>query len=238
MIREFAELDPRKDREKARITSDNLIKRYNAITETIGLKNKSILDLGCANAAFGYLSMVSECASYHGIEIREYYYNTARYLLNKYCHGFDYTLTKKDIVSYLSTEDIKYDVVYACGILYGVFDVLNLLKSLFTIANETVVIESLSLKTQHHKPVFEVVNMNMINADNYFNPILGVSLMPNFLALNEIAAIYGFEGKQIFLNNSNNYIQEYSSPTSHRYIGIFNRIGKCKKTLEMAILEK
>lgn len=206
--------------------------------QILELKNKSILDLGCANAAFGYLSMVSECASYHGIEIQEYYYNTATYLLNKYCHSFDYTLTKKDIVTYLNTVDKKYDIVYACGILYGVFDVMNLLKSLFMVANETVIIESLGLKPFYHKPVFEVVNMNMINADNYFDPILGVSLMPNFLALNEIAAVYGFEGKQIFLNKPDNYIQEYADVTSHRFIGVFNKTDKCKKTLEMAILEK
>lgn len=236
MIEHFVDKDPRKNRPNARVSIDTLAKRFNTMTLSLNLTNKTILDLGSANAAFCYKVMECNSKSYTGVEIQDYYVKTSRELLSMYCDKIDHIIIEQDIHSFLSENTNKYDIIFACGILYGVLNLTDMLDKLFNSANEAIVIESVNPFGTVSRPIIDVVDMTMVNSKDITQPLKGVGMLPNFPALQKIASVYGFIGTHILLNQEDNFLYEYSKPESSRYIAVFTKSSTKSSSLENLIV--
>ena len=202
---EFILSDPRKDRGNAKLTTHSLMARWEGFTNNINLKDKVILDLGCANAAFGYLSLEAGCKNYTGVEVQNEYYNTGTHLLKKYYPAGKWSIKKTDITSFFNTQQGEYDIVFACGVIYGVFDIISLLKNLFKVTKETLIIESVNPLSEIDSPAIEVTYATMVDHTDILYPLHGIGFLPNFKALALISAVFGFEAELIDL-----YLPEYN----------------------------
>lgn len=141
---EFIKLDPRQNRKIGySIDSEFMLIRHQAILPSGLVKNKRILDLGSCLAATGAWCLSNGASFYQGVEVDEEFVKNSTLCLQKYYPIDKWAINKNSIEDFLLTQDDKFDLLIASGIMYGSEDPVHLLES-FSKVSELIVIESIN----------------------------------------------------------------------------------------------
>ena len=103
------------------------------------IKNKHILDLGSFIGQTGHWCLNHGAASYTGVEINSDFATTSRELLAKYHPDQEWTIFNHSIEDYYATNDKKFDLVFAWGVLYYHFNHTWFLKQMADRADHVIV---------------------------------------------------------------------------------------------------
>lgn len=140
---EFIETDVRKDRTDVsyRVTDHLMDIRHRFMMPAETLARRTVLDLGCCVAATGAWCLHHRAKRYVGVELDKGFADQATAnLSNRFPHS-DWSIECTDILQFLSSNDKKFDIVMASGIIYAIMDVHGFLEKLSKIAG-TIIIES------------------------------------------------------------------------------------------------
>jgi len=132
---EFISNDPRNDPHhdvgwNAGFQSD----RYEAWLKDVDLRDKRVLDLGCAGAAVGAYCLHRGAAHYHGVEISEPIAAMAESNLRRYYDEDRWCITVDAAESFICILDMHWDVIIAAGVMHGVTDMLNFMIRMASLA--------------------------------------------------------------------------------------------------------
>jgi hypothetical protein len=232
---DFVEFDPRRKRPSITVTSESLSKRCEAIVPPKFVKDKTILDMGSALGAMGHYALMHGAKHYTGVEIQDNYLNKSKELLSKYHTNFQVSKTLQD--------NNKYDIVLACGYIFGQFDIFSTLRQLCELSNDYVIIES-------HNPNFgedPCIRFNdglMIKNEghdgDYVN-FMGLQSIANKQAIDLIMHHFGFKFVQRIcpkqITESHDAWNDHVLGPSRRFIAKYKKMNVFVDTLEKAICD-
>lgn len=115
--------------------------RYESWLKDVDLRDKRVLDLGCAGAAVGAYCLYRGAAHYHGVEISAPIAAMAESNLRRYYDEDRWCITVDAAESFTCILDMQWDVIIAAGVMHGVSDMLNFLRHMGDLA-DTVLIEN------------------------------------------------------------------------------------------------
>ncbi len=237
---EFVEKDNRQQRPHTPVTAETLTNKHEAILPKNLIEGKTILDLGSCLGASGHWVLSHGAVSYTGVEFQKEYVDLSKELLSKYWNNDQFDIVHTEIESFLAQSTKKYDVVLACGILYGFLNTHGILKLISNVANELVVVDTSypTELTHHRSSVIDIVTVqHMIKSDGETS-YMGLGARPSPAALHRLMKNLGFENKEnlIFPKRiSNNSIhdayhdlvnRDHGVKTPARYIMRFFKTGE------------
>lgn len=249
---QFVEKDNRKNRGFHPITAESLTVKHETIAPEWLVKDATILDLGSCLGATGHWCLSKGAKYYVGVEIQSDYVDLSNALLGDIWASDKFTIIKQDIDTFLSTTDIKFDVVYACGVLYAFLDYFGLLKKIDKITNNCVVIDTSypSLMFVPNASFIEIVDHQHMNKSTNVDSYSGLGARPTPQALLQMMANLGYENKEEILypnQLTNNTIHDsYHSPIKRRagiqnparFLMRFFKTGKFMKSAGDALLSQ
>jgi len=170
---EFISTDPRTQRKSIRsytITQEFTEGRHKAFFETVDLKDKTVLDLGCCVASLGAWVLDKGAKHYHGVEYDETLCKLANDNLSKYFKN--YTITQDFIENFFENNTEHFDIIVASGIIYGYFNPSEFIDEVVKISNN-IIIES-------RHPLYRWLKETKFNAEGYFpiNHIKSLEKLP------------------------------------------------------------
>jgi SAM-dependent methyltransferase len=198
---EFVENDTRRFRETVPVTIETLTYKHEAIAPRSLVEGKTILDLGSCFGATGHWCLSNGATSYTGVEFQEQTVNISSTLLKKYWNPDQFTIIKDEIENFLTNTTNKYDVVFACGMIYGFLNTYRILELITKVTNYCVVIDS-SYPTElsHYKtPIIDIVtNQYMIknHGKEDDQSYRGLGARPSPCALHHLMSNFGFKNTE------------------------------------------
>jgi 2-polyprenyl-3-methyl-5-hydroxy-6-metoxy-1,4-benzoquinol methylase len=196
---EFVDEDNRSLRPHTPITVETLTYKHEAMAPAELVTGKSILDLGSCLGATGHWCLSHGATSYTGVEIQQSYINKSRELLSNYWDSSKFEIVESEITEFLKLLTGKYDVVFACGILYGFLNTFEILELIAKSAESYIIIDSSfpTELTHYRSTVIDIpLKQNMIRSDSINASYQGIGARPSPLAVNRIMANFGFENKE------------------------------------------
>jgi len=152
---EFIDEDPRKHRPDGlgyQASPEFMMRRHEILLPREIIEGKTVLDLGSCLAASGAWCLSNGAAFYKGVEIQEEFVDKSRQCLEKYYSKSMWDVEAVSIEDFLSKNTVKFDVIFASGILYGIDDPLTVLKKMAS-QSDCIVLESRHLDTPFHSRV-------------------------------------------------------------------------------------
>jgi SAM-dependent methyltransferase len=198
---EFVDLDNRQNRVHTPLTYETLTNKHEKIAPRELVEGKSILDLGSCLGATGHWCLTYDCSHYTGIELQDYYVEKSNELLKKYWSEDKFDIVKDEIINFLENTNEQYDVVFACGIIYGFLNTYGFLELVTNAAKECVIIDcSYPTQMTHFRAtVIDIVNIqHMIKSEDH-RSYLGLGARPSPAALHRLMSNLGFENKENLL---------------------------------------
>lgn len=220
---EFIETDTRKDRVAGTVTYDSLYNRHILLAPESTVKDKTVLDLGCAVGATGYWVLYNGAKSYTGIDSQKSFVEKAKNNLS----GYNAEIILSDIEDFLNSTDKKWDIIICAGFLFSFLDFTSILKKVTSLANDYVTIDTNSINnTLNSVPQAEIRMTKISNERKTDNVGYGISI--NYAMLKIYMESYGFEscGEPQYLENINMY-----GETGIRYISRYVNTGIKIETL-------
>lgn len=198
---EFVDLDNRQNRIHTPLTYETLTNKHEKMAPEELIRGKTILDLGSCLGATGHWALTHGSSYYTGIEIQNYYVEKSNELLSKYWNKENYHIVQDEIINFLSTTNEQYDIVFACGVIYGFLNTYGFLDLTTRVAKECVVVDcSYPTQMTHGRAtIIDIVNIqHMIKSEDH-RSYLGLGARPSPGALNRLMLNFGFENKENIL---------------------------------------
>lgn len=195
---EFVERDNRQQRPHTPVTAETLTRKHEAMAPRKILEGKTILDLGSCLGASGHWALSNGAISYTGVEFQKDYVELSKELLSKYWTTDQFTIVQTDLENFLQHIDKQFDVVFACGIIYGYLNTHGILKLITNVAKECVIIDTSypTELTHHRSSIIDVVSIqHMIKSDGQ-SSYLGLGSRPSPAALHRLMKNLGFENRE------------------------------------------
>jgi 2-polyprenyl-3-methyl-5-hydroxy-6-metoxy-1,4-benzoquinol methylase len=231
---EFVEEDNRRLRPQTPTTVESLTYKHEAMAPAHILKDKTILDLGSCLGATGHWCLSHGAASYTGVEFQKSYVDKSTELLSRHWPSSKFEIIQTEIEDFLKSSTKRYDVVFACGVLYGFLNTVGILELIAKSAEDCIVIDSSypAELTHNRSTVIDIpLSQNMIRSEGTNSSYAGIGARPSPTAVSIIMKNFGFENKEnqlIFpkqITDSNvhdayhNLInRQYGIPTPSRFI--------------------
>jgi SAM-dependent methyltransferase len=197
---QFVDNDIRRLRPYGAVTSESLSKRCQAILPVELIKDKRILDIGSALGAMGYYALSNGASSYTGVEIQDSYRNKADKIFKELGQS------SYQFVNTLDQVSGTYDIVLACGVIFGFFDIFDFIRRVCQYSNQFVIIENRNPKysfsnlttngpTLYDVPIitFNKKGMAKDNNNNSFDNFSELQTLANKEAVNLLMSAYGFD---------------------------------------------
>jgi SAM-dependent methyltransferase len=198
---EFVDLDNRQNRVHTPLTYETLTNKHEKMAPQSLVKGKRILDLGSCLGATGHWCLTLECDHYTGIELQDYYVEKSSELLKKYWSEDKFIIVKDEILNFLKNNRDQYDIVFACGIIYGFLNTYGFLELVANSARDCVIVDcSYPTQMTHARAtVIDIVNIqHMIKSEDH-RSYLGLGARPSPAALHRLMSNLGFENKENLL---------------------------------------
>lgn len=125
-----------------RVDADFMTRRHQGMCPEHLIKNKTVLDLGCAVAATGGWVLSHGASHYTGVELQTGFADIARTNLTKYYQQDQWEIYNGAIEDFLAKNEKQFDVIVISGVLYGIVDYYSTLKKLTEIS-KLIVLESI-----------------------------------------------------------------------------------------------
>jgi 2-polyprenyl-3-methyl-5-hydroxy-6-metoxy-1,4-benzoquinol methylase len=244
---EFVDADNRSLRPHTPVTVETLTYKHEAMAPAHIIKDKTILDLGSCLGATGHWCLSHGAASYTGIEFQKLYVEKSTELLLKYWDSSKFEIIQTEIEDFLKTSTKKYDVVFACGVLYGFLNTVGILELIAKSAEGCILIDSSypTELTHYRSTVIDIpLSQNMIRSEGVNGSYMGIGARPSPTAVARIMKNFGFENKEKVLifpkkitdpdvhDAYHNLInRQYGIPTPSRFILRFVNIYKKQNTV-------
>lgn len=198
---DFVDLDNRHNRIHTPLTYETLTVKHEKMAPQSLIKGKRILDLGSCLAATGHWCLTLECDHYIGIELQDYYVEKSNELLQKYWSDDRFTIIKDEITNFLKNNTDQYDVVFACGIIYGLLNTYEFLELVAKTAKECVIVDcSYPTQMTHARAtVIDIVNIQHMIKSEDNRSYLGLGARPSPAALHRLMSNLGFENRENIL---------------------------------------
>jgi len=209
------------------VTAESLANRCEVMLPPDLIKDKTVLDVGCALGAMGYWSLENGASHYDGVEIQEGYLELSReFLMRKYNNCIVYR--------YFDDVEKQYDIVVAAGYIHGQLDLVEALRKICSHSKEYVILETHSIEGS--TPSIALTVGNMINFADVNKPFSGLQMMPNRPAIDLLMKCNGFDlDVDLFPKPILGSHDAYNTKTgADRFIARYKRSGKMA-TLEEAI---
>lgn len=236
---EFVNLDNRRLRSHYTTTFESLYNKINAQLPLALVKGKTILDLGSCLGAAGYYVLHNQAKHYTGVEVQDYYFNTSNHLLSKYFTTEQFNIVQQDIIEFLDSSTLKFDIVLASGILYGFLDPIDLLQKLTKVTNEYLVIDTryVPVKNKDYQTGIVLVQRKerMVKAidENQHGFFEGIGSRICINALDIVLNSYSFVlDEEVKVDNITDTFDSYNTILEHKNgsSGPLNFIVRYKKT--------
>lgn len=224
---EFVKNDPRNARDEHLVTDESLTKRCEAMLPPEFVKDKSVLDIGCALGAMGHWVLSHGAKHYTGVEIQPEYASSATDLLAKY-HSNWY------ITNSLDNAYGDYDLVIASGVIHGVFDPYGFIREICKRSKGHIIVESMYNVNEEPYPSIKMHPLRMIKYSSPMDPYVGLASYPNKKAIDLLFGVNGFEVDidRIYPERIINSHDPYNGTTGKdRFISRY-KLGKKITTLE------
>lgn len=247
---EFVDLDNRQNRVHTPLTYETLTNKHEKMAPQSLIKEKRILDLGSCLGATGHWCLSNGCSHYTGIELQEYYVEKSEEILKTYWPENKFIIIKDEIINFLRNNNDQYDVVFACGVIYGFLNTYGFLELVANIAKECVIVDcSYPTQMTHNRAtVIDIVNIqHMIKSEDH-RSYLGLGARPSPAALHRLMSNLGFENRENLLfpkKLTDSYVhdtyhdlikREHGVDTPARYLMRFYRTDqKIKSAIENLI---
>lgn len=209
---EFVDDDNRQNRIHTPLTYETLTYKHEVMAPEWLVKGKTILDLGSCLAGTAHWCLTLGATNYTGVEFQQDYVDKSRSILSKYWSDDKFKIIKDDIISYLSAEQEKYDIVFACGVIYGFLNTYGFLEHVTKVAKECVVVDCSypTQMTHGRSSIIDIVNIqHMIKSEDQ-RSYLGLGARPAPAALHRLMLNFGFENKENLL-----FPQKLTTPGVH-----------------------
>lgn len=197
----FVDLDNRQNRIHTPLTYETLTNKHEIMAPESLVKNKTILDLGSCLGATGHWCLINGSKHYTGIEFQSYYVEKSNEILSEYWNTDQFIIRQEEIMKYLMSTDEKFDIVFACGVIYGFLNTYGFLEAITRVSKECVVIDcSYPTQMTHGRAtVIDIVNIqHMIKSEDH-RSYMGLGARPSPGALNRLMLNFGFENKENIL---------------------------------------
>lgn len=197
----FIESDNRQVRPNTPVTAETLTYKHEVMAPQSLIEGKTILDLGSCLGATGHWCLSHGAVSYTGVEFQQLYVDNSILLLGEYWDSDKFKIIKDEIEHFLENTTDKYDVVFACGMLYGFLNTHRILELITKVTNNCVVIDS-SYPTElsHYRtPIIDIViNQHMIKSDgeDSYKSYQGMGARPSPSALHRLMTNFGFKNTE------------------------------------------
>ena len=114
------------------------------VNNSIAIKDKHILDLGCHLGTFAYASLIHGAKSIYGIDSEEKLILQANKLFKDYRVSKEqYDFYCDDIIAVLEQlKDKSYDTILCLGVFYYINDPVNLLRLMKKVARKYIIIDT------------------------------------------------------------------------------------------------
>lgn len=237
---EFVERDNRQQRPHTPVTAETLTRKHESILPKQLVEGKTVLDLGSCLGASGHWALSNGATKYTGVEFQKEYVNLSKELLLTYWHEDQIQIIHADLEKFLEETIEQYDIVLACGIIYGFLNTHGILKLISKVAKYCIIVDTSypTELTHHRSSVIDIVGIqHMIKSDGE-SSYLGLGARPSPAALHRLMKNLGFENKEnlIFPKRiSDNKIhdayhdlvnRDYGVKTPARYIMRFFKSGE------------
>lgn len=254
--REFVEFDNRKNRIYHAISTEILNKKLSVQLPKEKILDCTILDLGSCLGAAGHYAMTQGAKHYTGVEIQEYYYKNSKKFLKRYWDHSKFIIIKQEIEDFLDhciKNNIKYDYVLACGIIYCYLDIVSILKKIAKVANRYIVIETVNypsiLEDKNLGEILINTQENMVRANDHKGFYQGVGARISISALDIIMSTCRCVRNEDLLYpekitgkydsyNSNDYTFENGKTSNLRYIARYEKTQLNSETLKDLIIDE
>lgn len=138
---DFIIRDPRTERKHAYAVSEEfMIQRHKCFLGE-NLQGKNILDLGSCVGSLGAYALHFGASSYTGIEYDKDLADISSENLIKYFPNRNWVIINTSVENFFETNEKKFDIVIASGIIHAVFDSIKFCNHL-AMLGDTIVIES------------------------------------------------------------------------------------------------
>lgn len=139
---EFINTDPRVTRPKLyQVNSDFMLKKHECLFRGISLKDKTVLDLGSCVGSLGAWTLENECKFYCGVEYSKELSDLSTSNFSKYFEKDKFEIINSSVEHYLETNNQKFDIVVAGGIVHAYYDPIPFLNKLTDIADVIIIEE-------------------------------------------------------------------------------------------------
>ena len=247
---QFVDCDNRKTRGFHPITSESLSKKHECIAPKWLVEGARVLDLGSCIGATGHWCLSHGATKYVGVEVQSDYVNISNQLLGELWSSDKFEIVKQDIEIYLTTLTEQFDVVFACGIIYGFLDYYGILKKITAASSRCVVIDTSYPVNMGNETscTIEIVTNQHLNKSTDNDSFSGAGSRATPVALNLLMNNLGFENKEKILYpqqiTDNNTHDSYHSPilrknglhTPARFLMRFFKTGNYLKSVNEALL--
>lgn len=201
--REFVHNDNRKDRANTPVTPETLTYKHEAMAPISLVNGKTILDLGSCIGATGHWCLSHGAKKYTGIEFQQEYVDLSTLLLSNHWSSEKFSIVKNDIEDFLRTCQEKYDIVFACGVIYGFLNLHEILTLICSAANQSVIIDTMypnEMPTLYSSIIEIPAIQLMVKAGGGKRSYEGIGSRPSPVALKRLMKNLGFntDGKSIY----------------------------------------
>lgn len=246
---QFVENDNRKHRGFHPITSETLSKKHECIAPKWLIEGARVLDLGSCIGATGQWCLSHGAVRYVGVEAQADYVKISKQLLGELWDSDKFEIVEQDIEIYLANITEQFDVVFACGIIYGFLDYYGILKKITAASSRCVVIDTSYGNMWTETDCFiQLVQSQHLNKSTDNDSFSGIGTRATPVALNLLMNNLGFENKEKILYpqqlTNKDMHDSYHSPilrkhglhTPARFIMRFFKTGNYLKSVNEALI--
>lgn len=127
---QFINNDPRRsDDHHVGWDANTQLVRYQGWLSPDAIRDKNILDIGCAGAAFGAYALDSGARSYTGLEISPVIANMAEDNFRSAMPDGSWNIYCQSVEKHFESDSLQYDIIVAAGVMHGITDILNFLSN-------------------------------------------------------------------------------------------------------------
>jgi len=247
---QFVDNDNRNQRGFHPINAETLSKKHECIAPKWLVEGARILDLGSCIGATGHWCLSHGAIKYVGVEVQADYVNISKQLLGELWSSDKFEIIEQDIEEYLASVTEQFDVVFACGVIYGFLDYYGILKKITAASSRCVIIDTSYPVNMSDETscIIEIVKNQHLNKSTDNDSFSGVGSRSTPVALNLLMNNLGFENKEKILYpqqiNDNSIHDSYHSPilrknglhTPARFLMRFFKTGNYLKSVNEALL--